>query len=125
MNITLKEPQFPVGYSSHGYTAELDEIVFIEADRGNAPFTDIKPEDIKSYAKQQALWVTNDPYDAFMYCLPAKYSEWKREDVIAKFPDWQEDIESIDTDGYWVLDGSDDGDGGVIIIEKLREPTKS
>lgn len=116
--ITFREADFGVGYSSHGYLSPFEEIAEAELDRDNEPFIDYDPANIAEFGKRRAIWVCKKPMDAFRYCIDADDWDLSKADIIAKYPDWQSDVQLISTDGFMIVEHTEDGDNGVLLIEK-------
>lgn len=119
------------GYNSHGYWATLREIIDVEADRDNAPFDEFPQELVDLYGDYPAIWVTTDPYDAFLYDISASEYNEPRAVIKTRYPDWKEQIETIDCTNCLKVSDTDDGDGGFLIVDfehalggaKLRQMT--
>lgn len=106
-----------VGYNSHGGWSTLEDIVEVEAERGNEPFTDFPEDVLATYGDAPAIWVTTEPYDAFLYAVSAdEYNE--HPDVVkARYPEWRSEVFPIDCTGCLKVTDTDDGDGGYLIID--------
>lgn len=117
MDIHFKKPLFQTGYSSHGFVTTFEDIVETECDRENVPFIEYDLHDIAQYATCPAIWVTKDPYDAFLYALSADAYNADKADIMATHPKWKDSIVSVDTTDFMILLDSDDGDDGVLLVD--------
>ena len=106
-----------VGYNSHGYWSTLKDIVEIEAERENFPFTDFPDDLLATYGEAPAIWVTTDPYAAFVYAISADEYNEPRDVIKARYPSWRDEIETIDCAGGMKVIDTDDGDDGYLIID--------
>lgn len=109
------------GYNSHGYWSTLKEIVEVEAERDNEPFTDFPDLLLEAFGERPAIWVTTDPFEAYRYNISA--SEWNEEAEVvkARYPEWMEDVEVVRCEGCMKVLGTDDGDGGFLIVDLYDE----
>lgn len=118
INIELEKPIEKIGYSSHGYTCPLREIVELETDRENEPFIDWSDKTIEQYGDCEAIWVATTHHAAFRYNISA--SEWDLpDDYIEKtYPDYKNDLYEMDltTKNVYKITDTDDGDDGYLII---------
>lgn len=117
MDILFEKPLFQTGYSSHGFVTTFDDIVKTECDRENVPFIEYDQHNIAQYGKCPAIWVTKDPYDAFLYALSANAYNADKANIMATHPEWKDSVVSVDTTEYMVVLDSDDGDGGVLLVD--------
>lgn len=116
MNLSFITPNQPNGYSSHGYLTTFKDIVEIEQERDNEPFIHWSTAEIEPYADCEAIWVTLDPFEAFRYTLDAEESQQSQDELIQKYPKWQEDIETIDCSQAKQISETNDGDGGFVMV---------
>ena len=121
--IKLAKPTIDVGYSSHGVLCSFSEIIELEQDRENEPFIDYAEADISELIDRDAIWLTSNPYNAFLYSLPADYYDMNKEDVIAEFPHWREEVVEFDLSHYELVLDTDDGDDGNLYLFKQDDVT--
>lgn len=117
MNKLFEEPLFIIGYNAHGYWSTLREIYETEVQRDNEPLILLTSEEIEPYDELSAIWVCPDPMSAFRYVCEAGDWELSRKDLVAKYPDWEEDVVKINLLDTVFLKDSDDGDNGFLAVE--------
>lgn len=117
--------EHPIGYNSHGCPSTFKDIVQTEQERGNHPFTYIPDKFTQVFGDCPAIWITTDPFDAFLYnCLADEWND-DPETVKARHPGWEEEVQTIDCQGWRKLADSDDGDGGFLIVQINPSPEEN
>ena len=116
MSMTVEPAKQPLCYSSHGFITSFKDIVEAEQERENEPFIDWNDVDIDPYADCSAIWVTTDPFQAFRYTLDAEESEESKEALEKIYPDWHDEIETVDCSNAMQIPETDDGDDGMVMI---------
>lgn len=122
--LTFEKPMITVGYSSHGEFCSLGEIIEVETERDNEPFTNFSDKDLLGYSDCSAIWVTRNPMNAFRYVLSASEWEMSEEEIIEHYPNWREDIEEIDCTNLYEVSATDDGDDGILMVDLRNFPVK-
>lgn len=117
----FKKVWFNKAYSSHGKWTTFEEICELEQDRDNEPFVDYSDSEIEKYKDCPSLWITVDPWEAFMYFIYASEVEIPKKELEKDYPNWKKEIVEIDCEGYYVLEDSEDGDGGYLILDLSKK----
>jgi len=115
--IEFSEPTRPLGYSCHGCPCSFEGIVELEQDRENEPFSLYTADDIEPYRDKPAIWLTKDPFSAFLYAIPADDWNLPSKDIVDKYPDWKDHVTIVETKGYQKLTDSDDGMNGFLFVQ--------
>lgn len=118
MKKLFEELKFLTGYNSHGYWSTLRETFETEVELDNEPFICLTSEEIEPYDDLRTIWVCPEAILAFRYACSASDFELSREALMTKYPDWEQEVETIDLTNRLFLKDSDDGDHGFLAVER-------
>lgn len=117
MNITFTKATFSQAYNTHGRWHTLKELIELEQERGNYPCTLFDLNSIEHYKNSPAMWVCIEPIQAFRYNCFSDERDLPANELIAKYPDWKDTLSCITSKNIWIVDHTDDGDNGFLVID--------
>ena len=107
-------------YNSHGSYCALEEIYQLEVvERNNDTFEDVSKEWIRKHRYHLAIWVCQNPLDAFRYNISIEKWNWSDKKLKKHFPAYLNDIHEVKLEeGDKII--AYDNNGGYLLVRDVN-----